>query len=143
MTGRYFLDTNILVYAHDKTDPQRRKRAQKIIFDGIRNDNLVLSTQVLSEFYVTVTQKIKKPLPANVAKKEINLLRSAEIVEINLPMIVAAIDLHIKNKISYWDGLIIASAQAGLCTHILTEDLNDAQKFGKLTIMNPFKSNNN
>lgn len=138
MNERLFLDTNILVYAYDKSHPQKSQIAQSLILEGIENDSLVLSTQVLSEFFVTVTQKTQTRMTAKAAKKEIELFRVAEIAELDFETIRSAIDIHIKSRISYWDSLIIVTAQMAQCTYLMTEDLNDGQAFGTLHVKNPF-----
>lgn len=139
MQDKYFIDTNILVYANDRSEAEKCTRAKQLIIDGILNDNLVVSTQVLSEFYVTVTQKIKIKLPIAIAKKEIFLLKSIEIVEIDYNLIIQAINISQKQKISYWDALIIAAALKADCDTLYTEDLNPSQIINGLKIRNPFR----
>ena len=75
MRDKYFIDTNILVYANDSSDKDKQRKAKKIVLDGIREESIAVSTQVLSEFLVTVTRKIKVTLSPEVAKKEIQLLK--------------------------------------------------------------------
>ncbi len=138
MSAKYFIDTNILVYAHDKSDRKKRETSQQIIFDGMKKENVIVSTQVFSEFFVTVTQKIREPLSVDLAKKELLLLSHFQMVEIDLSMILEAIDLKTEHRISYWDGLIICAAKYGECSHILSEDMQHGQSFGNLTVINPY-----
>jgi predicted nucleic acid-binding protein len=138
MKDKYFIDTNILVYANDRSEKVKQKRAQQILFDGIANEKIAISAQVLSEFYVTVTQKIKIKLPANIAKKEILLFKMIEIVEIDFNLIVQAINISNENKLSYWDSLIIAAAQRAKCNILYSEDLNPDQTIDSVKIENPF-----
>ena len=140
MTDKYFLDTNILVYAHDSTDQRKSAIAQQVIFKGIRSESAVVSTQVLSEFFVTITKKIEKSIGIDEAKKEIELLRVMKVVEIEVEMITRAIDMHKNHQLSYWDSLIIVAALRAGCTQLYTEDLNPGQSFQNLTIVNPFTS---
>jgi len=138
MKDKYFIDTNILVYANDRTEKVKQERAKQILFNGIANEDIAFSTQVLSEFYVTVTKKIKVKLPANTAKKEILLLKAIEIVEIDFNLIIQAINISDKNQLTYWDSLIIAAAQKARCNIVYSEDLNPAQKIDSVTVKNPF-----
>lgn len=138
MKDKYFIDTNILVYANDRSEKAKQERAKQILVDGIVRENITASTQVLSEFYVTVTQKIKVKLPENMARKEILLLRAIEIVEIDFNLIMQAINISSKNSLSYWDSLIVAAAQKANCNILYTEDLNPDQTIDSVTIKNPF-----
>ena len=138
MKDKYFIDTNILVYANDRSETVKHERAKQILFDGITNENIVISTQVLSEFYVTVTNKIKIKLSPNIAKKEILLFKTIEVVEIDFHLIIRAINISNENRLSYWDSLIIAAAQKAKCNILYSEDLNPDQTIDSVTIKNPF-----
>jgi predicted nucleic acid-binding protein len=138
MSDRFFIDTNILVYANDSTNTEKNVMSREIILQGMQDDTLVLSTQVLSEFYVTVTKKIERPLSTIEAKEEIELLKSAEVLEISMETILKAIDLSERVKVSYWDALIIASAIAAKCPVIYSEDLSSGQKIESTSIFNPY-----
>lgn len=135
---KYFIDTNVLVYAHDTRDASRQSKAQGVIFDGLRLGTAVISTQVLSEFFVTITQKIEKPLSAEKAKKEIILLANLEIIEVDLPMITRAIDIKIKWRLNYWDSLILSAAERGRCSKLYSEDFSDGRNYDSVTICNIF-----
>ena len=137
---KYFIDTNILVYAHDSQSPQKQTKAQEVIFNGLRFGTGVISTQVLSEFFVTITRKIKKPLSPLKAKKEIILLSNLEIIDVDPPMITHAIDIQLRWKISYWDSLILSAAQRAQCSYIYSEDFADGQNYGFIKIRNIFLS---
>ncbi|VAW13683.1 hypothetical protein MNBD_BACTEROID05-1244 [hydrothermal vent metagenome] len=136
---KYFIDTNVLVYAHDSRYPDKQAKAQGIIFDGLRLGVSVTSTQVLSEFFVTITQKIKKPLSLEKAKKEIILLSNMEIVEVDVPVIMKAIEMKQKYKTSYWDSLILSAAQRSGCGRLYSEDFSDNQKYGSVKVLNILK----
>lgn len=139
MKDKYFIDTNILVYANDKSEKEKHERARQIILNGIANGDIVVSTQVFSEFYVTVTKKIKIKLPVDIAKKEILLLKTIEVVEIDFHLIIQAITISNENRLNYWDSLIISAAQKAKCNILYTEDLNPDQTIDTVTIRNPFK----
>jgi len=137
MKDRYFIDTNILVYANDKSEKDKYNKAKKLLLNGIINENIAVSAQVLSEFYVTVTQKIKKTLPADIAKKEIQLFKAVDIIDIDFHLIIKAINISHKHSLSYWDSLIVAAAQKAKCNILYTEDMNPDQTIDSVTIKNP------
>jgi predicted nucleic acid-binding protein len=139
MSGKVFLDTNIIVYAHDDASPAKRTKAQEIVFDGIRTGNTAISAQVLSEFYVTVTRKAKKPMPIAKARQEIALLSNMETADVDVPTIRRAIDIQERWQISFWDGLIVAAAEQTHCSTVFSEDLSDGQTYGAVTVRNPFR----
>lgn len=138
MKDRCFLDTNILVYAHDITDKRKRKICQNLIYEAIRQDNGAISVQVLNEFIVTVTRKIKKPLEMEEVEKEVELLKILHIQELEYNLVISALSIHKENNISYWDSLIIAAARAAQCTILYSEDLNDGQNISGIKIVDPF-----
>ncbi len=140
MSGSVFLDSNMLVYAYDKHDPKKQAKAQAILRDSIKDESAVLSTQVLGEFFVVVTRKIKEPLSLDDAEKIINILSVLPVEEIDLPLVKRAIDTQKRYGVSYWDSLILAAAERSGCGRVLTEDLNDSQQYNGVFIENPFKS---
>lgn len=140
MSGSVFLDSNILVYAYDKHDPKKQAKAQAILRGSIKDESAVLSTQVLGEFFVVVTRKIKEPLSLDDAEKIINIMSILPVEEIDLPLVKRAIDTQKRYGISYWDSLILAAAERSGCGRILSEDLNDGQQYNGVFIENPFKS---
>lgn len=138
MTDKYFVDTNVLVYAHDVSETDKRTKARALVLKGLSEDRIVLSAQVLSEFFVTITQKVKHPLPVAKAREELEILRAATLIDIDADLVLEAVDLKIKHKNSYWDSLIIAAALKGSCRRLYSEDLQSGQRLGPLEIVNPF-----
>lgn len=138
MSDKIFLDSNIIIYAYDKSDPERQKKAQQILKDVFQNENGILSPQVLSEFFVVVTRKIKNPLSSIDAKTIISSLSFLQVEEIDLTSVKRAIETHIQFKISYWDSLIISTAERAVYNIILSEDLNHGQIINGVEINNPF-----
>jgi predicted nucleic acid-binding protein len=133
--GKIFLDANILVYAHDKDLPVKRRRSREIIEKLAANGSGVISTQVIQEFYVTVTRKLGvQPLAA---KAVVGTFSMFEIAQTSPDLIDDAIDCSILNKISFWDALIVAAASATGCTTIYSEDLNAGQVIQGVRIENP------
>lgn len=139
MIDKVFVDTNVFVYSFDHEDLRKQQIAHSLIYEAGSTGALVLSTQVLQELYVSITQKIAYPLPREDALEAIRLWRNHTIVQITPDIIYESAELSAKMKLSFWDGLIVVSAQTQGCTTIYTEDLQDGQKIGGLTIRNPFK----
>jgi predicted nucleic acid-binding protein len=141
MSGdKVFVDTNILVYAYDISAGIRHETAKKLLA-GLWNSGLgVISTQVLQEFYVTVTRKLPKAIDPQIAKEIATDLLEWEVVTIEGPMILYAIELNQKHSFSFWDSLIIAAAEKAGCSCMLSEDLSSGRTIGKIKIKNPFGS---
>ena len=138
MSDRTFLDTNVLVYAYDRSDPQKQAKAQGVLTDGIEQENVVLSVQVLSEFFTVVTRRIKEPMSSEEAQQVIGILSVLPVQEIDVTMVNRAIDAHKRHQISYWDSLIIAAAERAGCERLLSEDLTDGQVYDGVLVGNPF-----
>ena len=142
MNGKVFIDTNVFVYSIDASPEQRGKleTARRIVKELIRKDQGVVSIQVLQEFYNTATKKIEVPLAANEALEYLRYMSILEIVQPDFDLIVAAIHLHQKHLISFWDALILQAAHAAGCVKILSEDLQHGFDFNGLSVENPFLS---
>jgi predicted nucleic acid-binding protein len=139
MKDRFFLDTNILVYAYDGHDPNKQKIAQSLVIEGLELDTGILSVQVLGEFFSVVTRQIKRLMSPDEAREAIVLFSNLPIQEIDLTLVQRAIETHKIYGISYWDSLIVAAAERAQCKSILTEDLNDGQVYHGISVSNPFK----
>jgi predicted nucleic acid-binding protein len=137
---RVFLDTNIIVYAYDREAARKHEIARDLLIDLWNTGGGVLSAQILEEFYVTVTKKIKFPLSPTSAREIVEDLLTWEIVANDGEAVLEAIDLQIREKISFWDALVIAAAIKSGAEILLTEDLSDGRKFGSLVVRNPFAS---
>jgi predicted nucleic acid-binding protein len=137
MSDRIFVDTNILVYAHDLSSGDRHAKASAVIESLWEAGTGVISTQVLQEFYVTVTRKIKNPLKSAEAREIIrNYL--AWPVQINDPeTTIRASEIEEKNSLSFWDALIVAAALRLQAKKIISEDLNHGQIIEGILIENP------
>ena len=141
MKDNVFLDTNILIYAVDASPAYRRNQeiARKLIATHIQNETGVISIQVLQEFFVVSTGKIKVPLSSEEALEYIQYLSILEIIQPNLDMVITAIHLHQKHLLSFWDAMVIQTARAADCSLLLSEDLDSGFRLGSLTIQNPFQ----
>lgn len=133
-----FIDTNVLVYCFDRGDTAKQAVAKSLISDLASSGLMRLSTQVLQEFVVTVTRKITTPLGTDEAMQIIDTLSAWELVTIELEEIKDAARLVEANRISFWDGLIIAAALRCGAQTIMTEDLNHGQRIEGVQIVNPF-----
>jgi predicted nucleic acid-binding protein len=134
---RAFLDTNVLVYLFDHDEPTKRERAKQLLEEA-KPGGLALSVQVLGEFYVVVTRKLKRPLDTSAALQAVDWLSLLRVVALDSVLVKAAIQTGRSSQLSYWDALIVASAKAGGCKRLLTEDLNDGQQIGSVRVENPF-----
>lgn len=133
-----FVDTNILVYAYDTSAGDKYVRAAAIIKDLWKSGRGIISTQVLQEFFATVTRKIAKPLDSSAAKQIVKDYLAWKTIVVNGEIILEAIDILTDHKYSYWDSVIIASAIEAGASKLISEDLSDRQKIKSLTIENPF-----
>lgn len=133
---RFFLDTNILVYSLDTSFPDKQARSQELIDRHARNGDGVLSTQVLQEFYVSATRKLG--IDALVAKQHMRDFQIFDVIQVTPDLIAGGIDCSILNRLSFWDGLIIASSALGRCSVLYSEDLSHGQQIGGVRIANPF-----
>jgi predicted nucleic acid-binding protein len=133
---RTFLDTNVLVYAEDAADPVKQRKAIELYEEHRRNRTGVVSLQILQEYFVNVTRKMK--LDPQVARRKIELLSTLDVAEPGLADILAAIDLHRLHGLSFWDALVIHMAKRAGCRVVLSEDMQNGRTFEGVTIVNPF-----
>lgn len=138
MRGRSFVDTNVFVYCFDAGEPAKRKRSLAILEGDSDVGDLVLSTQVLQEFYAAVTRKLKRPLPAPDAAAAVQELAKLSVVQIDLAMVISAVADCQAHQLSLWDALILRSALTASCERVLTEDLQHGFMFGSVRVENPF-----
>ena len=131
-----FLDTNVLVYAFDASEPTKRARAVALLEDEALD--IVLSAQVLNEFYWTVTRKLAPAVPAAVAQEVVRELALGRVVPIDASLVEEAIALSRRHRLSLWDAEIVVAAQRSGCRELLTEDLAHGQAFGSVTVRDPF-----
>jgi predicted nucleic acid-binding protein len=138
MSAKIFFDTNILVYAFDNHDPTKQQKARELINTHGSTGAMVLSTQVLQEFYVVVTGKLKTPISPKDAEDIVSDLATFPLTQINKTLILKAIQRHQQQSHSFWDCLIIEAAIDSKCSILLSEDMQDGFEIGDLLIQNPF-----
>lgn len=134
---RRFLDTNVLLYADDANAGEKRQRAKKILVDSLSNGTGVISTQVLQEFFAVSTRKLGVD-PA-LARRKVELMATMDLVQVDLDLILAAIDLSRLHSFSFWDGLIVRAAATAGCQVLLSEDLQHDRVVDGVRIQNPFR----
>lgn len=135
MSGKVFLDSNILVYAQDAGSADKQRRSRELIARLADSGDGVISTQVMQEFFVSVTRKLGVPPLA--AKAVLKTLTVFEIVTAGPELIHEAIDCSVLNAISFWDALILAAAASAGCATLCTEDLNHGQIIMGVKVQNP------
>jgi predicted nucleic acid-binding protein len=134
-----FVDTNILVYAEDRDAKAKHEAARELLLQVWKEREGVVSVQVLQEFFVTVTRKLKKPLTNAKALEIVEEYLTWTVVDNTGRLLTRAIDLQQKAHLSFWDAMVVQAALEGGCDRLYTEDLNPGQRFGSLVTVNPFK----
>ncbi len=135
----YFLDTNILVYAYDRSAGHKHIQAAQLVEGCWENENGCLSLQVLQEFFVTVTRKITMPLDLQSARQIVADLAHWRLHKPEANDLLHAIDFQQSYQLAFWDALIVQSALCSGCKQLLSEDLNHGQVYGDVRVVNPFK----
>jgi predicted nucleic acid-binding protein len=141
MTGERapgFVDTNVLLYAFDKSSSPKKQVAQRLIEELMEEGRLRVSTQVLQELFVTLTRKVSRPCSIEEALTVLEDLAAWPLMVVDYAAIRAAAGLASQAKISFWDALIIVSAARAGAEALYTEDLNDGQEILGVRIRNPF-----
>jgi len=134
-----FFDTNTLVYANDTGSPKKRSRARELIRQAVVSGTGSISTQVLAEFWVTVTRKLKTPLAPDSAREQIALFSAFRVQAVDQATVLEAIRLQEHYQLSYWDAQIIASARFAKAALLYSEDLSDGAEYEGVKVQNPFR----
>ena len=138
MTGKTFLDSNVLVYSVDESPVEKAKHERAVELLSVRPESLVVSTQVLQEFYVVTTRKLKNPLSEERAARAVRAITKLDVIGVDATLVLAAVDTSRTVQISLWDALIIEAASRAGCERVLSEDLNASQVIRGVRIENPF-----
>ena len=137
MADRFFVDTNILLYAHDRTAGVKHDRARQLLERLWNSGEGVLSTQVLQELCINLRRKIAHPLPVEEIRQIVQDYLSWEIV-VNTPAsTLHALEIEARYQISFWDALILHAAESVGATVVYSEDLQGGQKYGPVQVVNP------
>lgn len=136
---RRFLDTNVLVYLFDADNQEKRNCSRDILLSARASESLVLSTQVLQEFYVAATRKLARPLDPELACEAVRNFTLLSVHRVTESMVLAAIRRSISARLSFWDSLIVEAALESGSTILLTEDMQHGQVFDDVRVENPFR----
>jgi predicted nucleic acid-binding protein len=137
MSARSFFDTNVLLYADDKSAPAKQRRARDLVAEHRRTGTGVVSLQVLQEYFVNVTRKLG--VDPRIARRKVELLAEFYVAAPEVSDILAAIDLHRLHGFSFWDALVVRSAQQTGCRVLLSEDFQAGRDIDGVQIVNPFQ----
>jgi predicted nucleic acid-binding protein len=138
MTGKALIDTNLLVYAYDLSEPEKQQKAVTVIDRIVALDSAVVCSQVLSEFFVTVTKKIPEPLTLEEAELRIvHFCQIWSVLHVNEMIIIEAIRGVKTHKLSYWDALIWATARLNQVGTVLSEDFSNDSFIEGIRFVNP------
>jgi predicted nucleic acid-binding protein len=131
-----FVDTNILIYAFDRSAGEKHRVAAELVTRLWTERRGCISIQVMQEFYVSATRKLR--MPEEQATLQVRRLRLWRVHRPSVDDILAAIELNRSHSVSFWNGMILRSAQASRCSVIWTEDLSNGQQWGEMQVRNPF-----
>jgi predicted nucleic acid-binding protein len=135
---RIFVDTNVFVYLFDADEPAKQQRAREVVSELMRSGALVLSSQVLSELYVTVTRKLAYPLEPTSALQALADLGVFPVVAIDAALVRRAAARSVAEQVAYWDALILeAAVEAGAAT-VYSEELQHGRGYQGVTVQDPF-----
>lgn len=137
MSDKCFVDTNILVYAHDRAAGIKHQQAQSVIEKLWRSGGGVLSTQVLQELCINLRRKTSRPLSVEETRRLIEDYSSWSIVTNTAESVLQALDIEFRYKISFWDALIVQAAASSGAAVLYSEDLGDGQTYGSVRVVNP------
>jgi predicted nucleic acid-binding protein len=135
---RTFVDSNVLLYAHDASEAEKQPVARALLEDLWANRSGVISTQVLQEFYVVATRKFKPPMPRSQAREIVALYAVWPVIQIDVGLILDATALEERLQLSFWDALIVEAARRAGATRLVTEDLQGGRQIAGIAIENPF-----
>jgi predicted nucleic acid-binding protein len=136
---KYFVDTNILIYAHDRDAGPKHERARQLIEHLWTTGQGALSTQVLQELCVNLRRRVARPLPSDEIAKLIEDYLSWEIVTNTPQSIIKALAIEARYKVSYWDALILQAAESCGATVLYSEDLSHGQRYSGVEVVNPLR----
>ena len=135
---RSFFDTNVLLYLFDNREPDKKAAAQELIRKEVEADRASLSTQVLQEFYVNVTRKLASPLSPEEAGERVRDFSRLPLVQVDVPLILAAIARSQRMSFSLWDAMIVEAALKAGADRLLTEDFQHGRVIEGMRVENPF-----
>ena len=138
MNARRFVDTNILVYARDDSEKLKQPIAEALMRELWESRSGQVSVQVLNEYYVSVTQKLKPGLSKEEAWGDLEALAAWDPIALDFQLVEQAFKIQNRYQLSWWDSLIVAAAAVSNCDEILSEDLSAGQLYQGIPVVNPF-----
>jgi len=138
MSDNVFVDTNILLYSRDASEPEKQAVADARLDELWENHSGRISVQVLNEYFVNATRKLVPGLPPEEAWDDIEALSAWDPLPLDMPVLTRAFAVQRRYGLSWWDSLIVAGAEASACTRILSEDLADGASYFGIIVENPF-----
>jgi predicted nucleic acid-binding protein len=138
MSARHFVDTNVLMYAHDTTSGEKHHRARSLVEQLWRDRTGVVSTQVLQELTVNLRRKSGRPLDSRTTREIVTDYLTWQVVVNTGESIIGALELEDRYRVSFWDALVIHAAQSAGAAILYSEDLSHGQRYGTVTVVNPF-----
>jgi predicted nucleic acid-binding protein len=137
MSALEFLDTNILVYAYDRSEPRKQRIAQGLVRRAVAGE-ITASSQVLGEFAATLLHKLSPPATPEGLMALLDTLGPIKLVPIDGDVVLRAVQARAEYGVHFYDGMILAAAERGGCQKIWSEDLNAGQKYFGCVVENPF-----
>jgi|SRR5579884_3564382 predicted nucleic acid-binding protein len=138
MNDKRFVDTNILIYAHDHSCGTKHEQARALVSQFWEAGNAVISTQVLQELYICLRRKVATPLSAAEVEQILRDYFAWEVVLNTRQSILDAITIETRHRVSFWDGLILQAAKRAGARIVYSEDLSHGQMYDRITVINPF-----
>ncbi len=140
MNAKVFVDTNVLVYSRDASEPEKQAQALEWMRALWEHRTGRLSYQVLQEYFVSVTAKLDPGLPPELARRDVRALLAWQPMPVDARILEGAWLLQDRHRLSWWDALIAAAAQVADCRYLLSEDFQEGMELGELQVVNPFRT---
>lgn len=140
MSDKYFVDTNILMYAHDTSAGVKHERAKALVEELWRDRTGVVSTQVLQELSVNLRRKAGRPLDVKATREIVADYLTWQVIVNGGESILEALDVEARHQISFWDALVLQAAHASGAEILYSEDLSDGQTYGSVRVINPLRA---
>jgi predicted nucleic acid-binding protein len=138
MSGEAFVDTNLLIYAHDRHGGPKTIQSQELLARLWKERRGVLSTQVLQEFCVNARRKFQQPMTPEEVREAVLAYKSWQLVVNTANSILRALELEQRYQLSFWDAMIVQAAESAGCEVLYSEDLSHEQEYGGVLVVNPF-----
>ena len=137
MSARYFVDTNVLLYAHSKGLGEKKRKARALVEELWSERSGVVSTQVLQDFYVNACRKTERPLRPSEAGQLVAEYMTWDVIVNDSESILQALEIEQRYRISFWDALIVQAANAAAAVALYSEGLSHGQTYGSVEVINP------